>query len=206
MTVDPQDRRLATVDRTQLDICGADLTIRCEPFRTLLDVKGVDPSQMAVRDAEFAFRWRIGPRWWLIDADPSTGQHLDAPLARDLRNALGPRASVVDISCQRTVVVLTGVMALNVLQHGCSIDLERVVIGHSVQGALAQTQVVIGRIGESSWRVYPRASFARHLAAWLADASAEYVVVAGEAVKTNVTRCRSPKPSMSSSTTSPAVR
>jgi sarcosine oxidase subunit gamma len=73
------------------------------------------------------------------------------------------------------VFVLSGADALTVLSHGCSIDLERVPVGGCVQGGLAQTQVAIARVSEDVWRVYPRASFARHLAAWLHDAALEYV-------------------------------
>jgi sarcosine oxidase, subunit gamma len=61
-----------------------------------------------------------------------------------------------------------------VLAHGCPVDLEVVAVGDAVQGVLAGCQVVLGRV-DDGWRCYVRASYARHLAAWLTDAATPYV-------------------------------
>lgn len=163
-------RRRGPLGEQRLAASGPDLLMTDEPFRTLLDVRG--PGVSPVVDAHV---WQLGPDWWLVDAEPEDRPVLEAGLAGDLRAALGERASVVDVSSHRTVFVLSGADALTVLSHGCSIDLERVAVGGCVQGGLAQTQVAIGRVTGDVWRVYPRASFARHLAAWLHDAALEYV-------------------------------
>ncbi|MET0450184.1 MAG: sarcosine oxidase subunit gamma family protein [Aeromicrobium sp.] len=163
-------RRRGPLGERRLAATGPELLMTDEPFRTLVDVRGP-----VVAPATDAHVWQLGPDWWLVDAAPDPEPSLEASLAGDLRAALGEGASVVDVSSHRTVFVLSGADALTVLSHGCSIDLERVPVGGCVQGGLAQTQVAIARVDDDTWRVYPRASFARHLAAWLHDAALEYV-------------------------------
>ena len=170
MTDDVLARRRGPLGERRLAAAGPDLLMTDEPFRTLLDVRG--PVVAPVVDAHV---WQLGPDWWLVDASPEDEPALEARLAGTLRSSLGESSSVVDVSSHRTVFVLSGADALTVLSHGCSIDLERVPVGGCVQGGLAQTQVAIARVADDVWRVYPRASFARHLAAWLHDAALEYV-------------------------------
>ncbi|MET1038492.1 MAG: sarcosine oxidase subunit gamma family protein [Aeromicrobium sp.] len=170
MTDDVLTLRRGPLGAERLSASGPALEITDEPFRTILDVRGGDA--VPVADAHV---WRLGPDWWLVDAVPDDVPALEAPLAAELRAVLGDGVSVVDVSSHRTVFVLSGPDALTVLSHGCSIDLERVAVGGCVQGGLAQTQVAIGRVADDVWRVYPRASFARHLSAWLHDAALEYL-------------------------------
>ena len=170
MTVDVMAMRRGPLGSSGLSVSGAALELYDVPFRTLVDVRGGVAAPVVDGHAG-----QLGPDWWLVDAEPEVSPALEAVLAAELRSVLGADVSVVDVSSHRTVFVLTGSDALTVMSHGCSIDLERVALGGCVQGALAQTQVAIGRVAEQEWRVYPRASFARHLAAWLTDAAVEYI-------------------------------
>ncbi|MET0930293.1 MAG: sarcosine oxidase subunit gamma family protein [Aeromicrobium sp.] len=168
-------RRRGPLGEARLAASGPALLMADEPFRTLVDVRGPVVAPVLDRPGTDGLVWQLGPDWWLVDAEPDLRPSLEVRLAGELRAALGEGASVVDVSSHRTVFVLSGADALTVLTHGCSIDLERVAVGGCVQGGLAQTQVAIARAGDDTWRVYPRASFARHLAAWLHDAALEYV-------------------------------
>ncbi|MBC7631183.1 MAG: sarcosine oxidase subunit gamma [Flavobacterium sp.] len=161
--------RRSPLGAARLAVSGPDLELYDVPFRTLIDVRG--GAGAAVADAHV---WQLGPDWWLVDAEPDSAPALEAALVAELRSVVGAGCSVVDVSSHRTVFVLSGSDALMVLSYGCSIDLESVAVGGCVQGALAQTQVAIGRVAQDEWRVYPRASFARHLAAWLTDAAVEH--------------------------------
>lgn len=173
--VDVLNRRRGPLGAGRLEASGPALLMGDEPFRTLVDVRGPLLPPTLDGPGDDGWVWQLGPDWWLVDAVPDVVPSLEVRLAGELRAALGDRASVVDVSSHRTVFVLAGAGAVTVLSHGCSIDLERVPVGGCVQGGLAQTQVAIGRAGDELWRVYPRASFARHLAAWLHDAALEYV-------------------------------
>lgn len=139
---------------------SAALTMREEPFRSLVEVRGDRP-----RAGDHV--WGLGPDWWLVDGPPPAAAALEAPLAAELGG--------VDVAGQRTTLALTGEHALTVLAHGCPVDLEAVAVGGAVQGVLAGCQVVLGRVSEDGWRCYVRASYARHLAAWLTDAATPYV-------------------------------
>lgn len=173
--VEVLSRRRGPLGEHRLAASGPDLLMTDEPFRTLVDVRGPVVAPALDHPGVGSHVWQLGPDWWLVDAEPDLRPSLEVELAGELRATLGEGASVVDVSSHRTVFVLSGRDALTVLSHGCSIDLERVAVGGCVQGGLAQTQVAIARAGDSTWRVYPRASFARHLAAWLHDAALEYV-------------------------------
>ncbi|MDO9378005.1 MAG: sarcosine oxidase subunit gamma family protein [Nocardioidaceae bacterium] len=172
MTAEVLALREGPLGTERLDVSGPALTIVDEPFRTLVDVRGTTTAPVV----DGAWTWRLGPDWWLVDAPASDAVALESPVATSLRSAL-PGASVVDVSSLRTVFVLTGPDARAVLAHGCSLDLDpRVLpVGACVQGMLAQAQVSIGRTDADALRLHVRASFARHLAAWLRDASVEYL-------------------------------
>lgn len=170
MTADVLALRRSPLGDPPLDVRGPRLHLRELAFRTLLELRG-PTGRPAVGPDEHV--WPLGPGWWLVDGKPDAAPALESPRAAAWRAALGPGAGVVDVSCHRTTFALSGPDALLVLSHGCSIDLERVPVGQGVQGVLAHAQVVLGRVGQDDWRIHPRASFARHLAAWLVDAAAE---------------------------------
>ncbi|NUW44323.1 sarcosine oxidase subunit gamma [Nonomuraea rhodomycinica] len=161
------------------------------PFLTQINVR-VDPSSPAAGDLgdalgvplpvepntavragsgadEVTVAW-LGPDEWLVVAPE--GYRLEL-----LRKARGDRhGSIVDVSAQRTTLLVTGPRARDLLAHGCALDLHPGVFGPGAcaQTTLARAQVVlIPR--EDGFLVLVRSSFAAYLAEWLLDAAAEYV-------------------------------
>lgn len=117
----------------------------------------------------------LGPDEWLI-AGPFDEV---ARLAEALKSALQDvRSALVDVSAARTVLELTGPWARDVLEKGCPLDLHPRAFGpgRCAQTVLARAQVVLEQTDETpAYRLFVRASFARYLAHWLADAMAEYL-------------------------------
>jgi sarcosine oxidase subunit gamma len=115
----------------------------------------------------------LGPDEWLVVGPP----HSAADLESRLRAAIGTEhASVVDVSAQRTALVVTGPRARDLLAMGCALDLHPRAFGEGscAQTMLARAQVVLlGRESGAFW-VLVRASFAAYLADWLIDASVEF--------------------------------
>lgn len=176
-SIDVVGLRRNPLGETGLDVRGPRLTITQDPFRTLIDVCGAGARLPSM--AEYgAWAWQLGPDWWLVDAPVAKEPGFETPFAAQLREELGPYFNAIDVSAHRTTFVLRGLDALHVLSHGTSLDLHPTVygVGACVQGLLARTQVILGCTSEEpEIRLFVRASFARHLAAWLVDASAEYV-------------------------------
>jgi heterotetrameric sarcosine oxidase gamma subunit len=82
----------------------------------------------------------------------------------------------VDVSAARTCLELAGPHALDVLEHGCSLDLHPDVfaVGAVAHTNLAKAQVVLHRTEDSAYRIYVRSSYADYLCRWLMDAMTEY--------------------------------
>ncbi|GAA3710679.1 sarcosine oxidase subunit gamma [Zhihengliuella alba] len=101
----------------------------------------------------------------------------DAPAAA----LAGLPGQVVDLSANRTVLVLGGANARAVLEKGCHLDLHPRVfsVGTAVLTQIGPVPVILHRTAEQEYRLYPRASFADYTVRWLVDAMAEF---AGEAV------------------------
>jgi sarcosine oxidase subunit alpha len=173
------------------------LTIREDAFRTLTEVRvgrdgragfaqalGTEPpgALESLVNGDRLVCW-LGPDWYLVD-EPDGGSPLDALLSAE------PAVSVVDVSAQRTPLVITGSRARDLLGHGCSLDLDPAVFGDrsAASSTLAKAHVHLvrrdvgagpGGTGSAAehrlgFRVYVRASFARYLARWLLDAGVEY--------------------------------
>ena len=111
------------------------------------------------------FAVTLGPCWWLVDA-PAGSAALSG----------SAEVSAVDVSAQRTPLILSGPAARAVLAHGCSLDLhpDSFEVGASAQTSLAKAGVALARTGVEEYRCWVRASYARYLAWWLIDASVEY--------------------------------
>jgi sarcosine oxidase subunit gamma len=107
----------------------------------------------------------LGPQWWMVDA-PDGSPPLNVPSS----------VSAVDVSAQRTPLILDGTCARDVLAHGMALDLhpDHFPEGAAAQTLLAKAGVIVARTAPDQYRVWVRASFARYLAAWLIDASVEY--------------------------------
>jgi heterotetrameric sarcosine oxidase gamma subunit len=81
----------------------------------------------------------------------------------------------VDLSAIRTVLVLEGPGAREVLEKSVALDLHPRVfgVGRAEATLLSTVPVVLVRSGEETWRILPRASFADHMVRWLVDGMAE---------------------------------
>ncbi|WP_369779579.1 sarcosine oxidase subunit gamma [Streptomyces sp. R33] len=160
----------------------AQVDVRLDPKGPAADAVGLalglplplEPNTVA-HGGEFAALW-LGPDEWLVIGPAGTGTHLEARL----REAVGDRhAAVVDVSAQRTTLLVGGARAAELLAHGCSLDLHPRAFGagRCAQTTLARAQVVLVPREEHrpGFRVLVRSSFARYLAEWLLDAASEYL-------------------------------
>lgn len=88
----------------------------------------------------------------------------------------GLPGQALDLSANRTVLVLAGPSARKVLEKGCQADLhpKSFPVGHAIVTAVGVVPVLLHRCGEQEYRVYPRASFAEFLVRWLVDAMTEF--------------------------------
>lgn len=116
----------------------------------------------------------LGPdEWLLVRPAEANGE-----VVIRLRTALARlHASLVDVSCNRTVLTLGGAQAREVLRKGVTLDLHPRVFGpgRCAQTLMARTPVLIEQTGEApDYRLFVRASYARHLAAWLIEAAREF--------------------------------
>ncbi|MEV6394566.1 sarcosine oxidase subunit gamma family protein [Streptomyces sp. NPDC051907] len=166
--------------------CLTQLDVRLDPKGPAADAVGIalgaplptEPNTI-VRTGHLTVLW-LGPDEWLVVGPPETRELLQL----DLLAALGTEhGSVVDVSAQRTTVLVGGPRARDLLAHGCPIDLHPREFGHGqcAQTTLARTQVVLvpreSRV--PGYWVLVRSSFAGYLADWLVDAATEYVHGAG---------------------------
>jgi sarcosine oxidase, subunit gamma len=93
-----------------------------------------------------------------------------AVVAGEVGHALaGLHHSVVDVSANRTVVELTGYGRLELLAEGCGLDLHPRAWrpGSCAQTLLAHVPVLLQERDHAT-RLFVRASYAAHLAGWLA--------------------------------------
>jgi sarcosine oxidase, subunit gamma len=108
----------------------------------------------------------LGPDQWLVVGAPGSAPAIAAELGRALA---GEHHSVVDTSANRTVVELTGDGRFELLTQGCGLDLHPRAWrpGRCAQTLLARVPVLLQERDQAT-RVFVRASFAAHLADWLA--------------------------------------
>jgi sarcosine oxidase subunit gamma len=125
----------------------------------------------------------LGPDEWLVVGPPGAEGELEARLRSavgdghtPVGNVAAVDVSVVDVSAQRTTLLLAGPRARDLLALGCALDLHPRSFGEGscAQTMLARAQVVlVGREAGAFW-VLVRASFAAYLVDWLVDASTEF--------------------------------
>jgi sarcosine oxidase, subunit gamma len=114
----------------------------------------------------------FAPDWWLI-----TGfKELEEKLSQ-LRLTSDHHLSVVDVSGQRTTIVLEGANVREVLAHLWDQDLREksFPVASVSQGLMAKAPVIVFRIAPFRYHVMVRSSFALHLWKALADAAEEVV-------------------------------
>ncbi|MEU3166589.1 sarcosine oxidase subunit gamma family protein [Streptosporangium sp. NPDC006930] len=133
---------------------------------------GHDVPQSGRAESDTLVLW-LGPDEWLV-----VGPAGDTGLETRLRAAAGTgHAAVTDVSAQRTVLLVAGPRARDLLSHGCALDLHPRVFGpgRCAQTMLARAQVVLAARGGDEFHIFVRPSFAAYLAAWLLDAAGEYL-------------------------------
>lgn len=128
----------------------------------------------AVRAGELLALW-LGPDEWLLVGREGTAESLQDTLTTALAEEHG---AVVDLSAHRTILEVSGPKAREILNKGCALDLHPRVFGadRCAQTLLARAGVIlVCRDAEQpSFWLFVRSSFARYVADWLIDASAEY--------------------------------
>lgn len=102
-------------------------------------------------------------------------------LARALEDAQLP-GQAVDLSANRTMLVLEGPSARAVLEKSVQFDLHPRAFGvpRAESTLLSTVPVILVRAGEETWRILPRASFADFTVRWLVDGMAEFAGVSPE--------------------------
>ena len=172
----------------------AGVTLRESPMRGFLVLRGdaagaefrgaveavlgleppVEPST-AVRRRDVSMLW-LGPDEWLVVTPDRRLQRIE----RALRDALeGRHAALTDVSHSRTVVVLSGPHAREVLAKGCTLDLHPRVFGpgRCAQSRLAKCQALIHQTTEApEFEIHVQRSFAQYAWTWLEDAGQEFGV------------------------------
>ena len=143
--------------------------------RAVSAVLGAAPPKQANTAVESDGRrilW-LGPDEWLV-----VGSNDESELLCALEQALeGQHALVSDVSHSRVILVLQGRHARDVLNKGCSLDLDPVAFaaGQCAQAPLARAHMLLHQVTDlPSYHVYLHRSFADYGHAWLADAADEY--------------------------------
>ena len=122
----------------------------------------------------------LAPGEWLIVTAADTEDALAGKLAAAVADHGG---SVVDVDDVRTVLVLHGPNARDVLMKGCPLDLHPDAFrpGDCAQSLLARAAVILCRRKDdadagASFEIHVARSFTAYLWAWLEDAAGEYGV------------------------------
>jgi sarcosine oxidase subunit gamma len=119
----------------------------------------------------------LGPSEFLVVAPEEAHDSLGGDLIGSLVAALGEApGQVVDLSANRTTFELSGPRARAALEKGCALDLHprSFTVGTALSTEIGNIPVVLQKTGESSFRLFPRASFADFLGRWLLDAMREF--------------------------------
>tara|TARA_A100001037_G_scaffold89924_1_gene81476 strand:- start:308 stop:925 length:618 start_codon:yes stop_codon:yes gene_type:complete len=118
----------------------------------------------------------LGPDEWLITAPSSQEQALFKALSEA---AEAHHVAITDVSDARTVFLLSGPNARDVLEKGCGLDLHPRAFqtGCCAQTRLARTGVLLHQTSdEPAYDIHVSWSFAAYLWIWLEDAAAEFNV------------------------------
>ena len=182
----------ASARRSPLDGLTLPAGLRELPFLTQVDIRldAADPfARTAVEsvvgslplepntvhgDADGAVLW-LGPDEWLLVGPPDGAAALEGQIRAALGDA-SPAVAIVDVSANRTTLELSGARARELLEFGCSIDLDPRAFGpgRCAQTLLARAQVILWHVAarpDPRYRLFVRPSFATYVAAWIGDAA-----------------------------------
>ncbi len=182
---------------------GAGVWLGERRFLAMLDLRGNPADAAFLRAAEAALGvalpvkantaasagdlkilW-LGPDEWLVIGPPGN----DARMERQLSDAVGPQGGyVTDMGESRTVIVVSGVRARDVLAKGCPLDLHPLAFGAEAcaQSLVAGVNVALyradtGPADPPRFELIVVRSFADFLWRFLEDAAQEYGVAVVEA-------------------------
>ncbi|RCG17404.1 sarcosine oxidase subunit gamma [Sphaerisporangium album] len=185
MTADPHANRISPLAGFA-GVSDARLDVREIPFLRQTNVRA-DPARLLPAWADrlplAPGTWRrsgetdilyLGPDEWLAigDLTPVPAE----PRADTARRVGQDDVILTDVSAQRTIARVAGPGARDLLAHGCALDLHPSVFGpgRCAQTMLARAQVILMARERDEFWILVRASFARYLAAWIADAAVDY--------------------------------
>src|SRR5699024_9670043 len=183
-------RRSPLAGRTQdmKQASGQNLSIREVPFTTQVGVRAeLGTAGHAALAAKLGVRpEKVGDVVGDVNSTAALWLSPDEVLAVDgqvtaltegLALALGDDSGqVLDLSEKRTFIEISGHAAELVLRNSCPLDLHPRTwkINQAYVTEVAQTPVILWKIGDFSWRIAPRISFADHVVNWLLDAMIEF--------------------------------
>ncbi len=119
----------------------------------------------------------LGPQEFLVIGPEDTHDGGPAALLSVLDEALaGDPGQVVELSANRTTFELAGPSARAVLEKSCALDLHprEFTAGTAVSTEIGLIPAVLWKVDETTFRVFPRASFADFLGRWLLDGMQEF--------------------------------
>lgn len=117
----------------------------------------------------------MSPDEFLV-VDVSRRQEPGEAVAYEDALADGMPGQAVELSGNRTLLVLAGPSARAVLEKSVHLDLHprEFAVGQAAVTQAGLVPVILHRSGEQEWRLYPRASFADYLGRWLIDGMGEF--------------------------------
>ena len=116
----------------------------------------------------------MGPNEWLVIVADGAQATVESALRRKLADI---HCAIADVSHSRSVIVLAGRRAREVLMKGCALNFHPRAFGidSCAQSHLARCHVLIHQItAEPAYEIYIHRSFARYAFHWLQDAAREY--------------------------------
>jgi sarcosine oxidase subunit gamma len=121
----------------------------------------------------------LGPDEWLVIGPDGDVAELVAVLSEAIESDPG---SVVDVSANRSILVVSGPNARDLLEKGCTLDLHprSFTAGQCAQTTFARGHLLIWQTGAEDspsgpvYRLLFRGSFADYWADWFLDAAAEF--------------------------------
>ena len=115
----------------------------------------------------------LSPDEFLVVSDEQQPAPLTAALVETLQDEPG---SVTDLSANRTTFELSGPTAREVLEKGCPLDLHprTFEIGTAYLTLIGPVPVILLKVTDELYRIFPRSSFADFLGRWLLDAMLEF--------------------------------
>ncbi|WP_108126369.1 sarcosine oxidase subunit gamma [Saccharospirillum mangrovi] len=120
---------------------------------------------------DWRLRW-LTPDEWLLTGPADAAFSMEAKL----REQLSGHYAVINVSGGQTLLQLSGANAKTVLMKSCPYDVHdrNFPVGKVVSTVFAKSQATLCRLGDDTWELVIRRSFADYIWRWLLDAGAEF--------------------------------